>query len=202
MIKIFINPGHGCSNGGEDPGAVGYGLHEDEVAFCIGTRVEKYLQNAGVTTKVYQYGGKQNDKDNVVLGNICDTSNYWGADIFVSIHCNAFNGAANGTETYYYPGSTEGNKLANAIHNKIINTIPDLTNRGVKSFNHFVTHYTDAPAALVECAFIDNKHDNDLLKYRANDFAQAIAKGILEYAGIKPDVVDSHNICPYCGKAI
>lgn len=206
MLKVFINPGHGNSNGGEDPGSVGYGLHEDEVAFCIGSRVEKYLQNAGITTKLYQYGGKQSESNSQVLGNICDTSNYWGADIFVSIHCNASEyHTASGTETFHYYGSVEGNKLATAIQNQIINAIPDLTNRDVKEESHFVTRYTNCPAALIECAFIDNQHDNNLLKYRANDFAKAIAQGILLYAGLKPDCIDKpadKSVCPHCGKPL
>lgn len=189
-MKVFINPGHG----GDDCGAVGYGLKESDVAFCIGARVESYLKNFGLNTKLFQYDG---------LENICDESNKFNADVFVSIHCNACNTTANDTETYCYYNSFEGGKLATDIHNQIVKALPELTNRGAKEAGFFVLKYTTCPAVLVETAFIDNFHDNQLLKSRADDFAKAIAQGIRDYLGIQPDVVDSPaDTCPYCGKPL
>lgn len=189
-MRIFVNPGHG----GEDCGAVGYDLKESDIAYCIGARVESYLKKFGLITKLFQYDG---------LETICDESNKFNADIFVSIHCNACNTTANGTESFCYYDSVEGKKLATSIHNQIIKTLPQLTNRGVKEAGFFVLKYTNCPAVLVETAFIDNYHDNQLLKFRFNDFAKAIAQGILSYAGIKPDIIDFHAdkiLCPHCGK--
>ncbi len=99
-MKIFINPGH-CID--SDSGAVGFGLTEAEVAMQIAKRVSHYLAAVGYKTKVFQYDG---------LEEIVDVSNYWDADLFVSIHCNAFNGAARGTETFYFHNSVEGENLA------------------------------------------------------------------------------------------
>ena len=93
MTKIFINPGH-CV--GVDPGACGNGLKEADVALKIAHRVQDYLQVVGLVTKVFQYDG---------LGEICADSNSWGADLFLSIHCNAATGSASGTETLYCAGS-------------------------------------------------------------------------------------------------
>lgn len=182
MARVFINAGHG----GNDSGAVGFGLKEKDVAYCIAARVESYLHKFNLPTKLFQIDG---------LEKICATSNNWDADFFVSIHCNAFNGTANGTESYCFYGSSEGRKFATSIHNQIVKTFPELTNRGVKEAGYYVLGHTNAPAVLVETAFIDNLHDNELLKNRADDFARAIAQGILLFVGITPDLV----ICPYCG---
>ena len=90
--QVFINAGHG----GKDSGAVGYGLKESDVAYCIAARVATYLSKFKLAAKVFQYDG---------LEKICATANQWDADLFISFHCNAFNGSANGTETFHFYNS-------------------------------------------------------------------------------------------------
>ena len=166
-MKIFINPGHG----GIDSGACGNGLKERDVVLKIGKRVEKYLRDVNYDVKLFQYDG---------LGEICDASNYWGADLFVSIHCNSFNTYAQGTETFYFYGSSSGEKLATCIHKQLVNSLP-LVNRGVKQKGFQVIADTNCPAVLVETAFIDNPDDAKLLVEREDDFARAIARGVTDY---------------------
>lgn len=183
MKKIFINPGHYI---GVDPGAVGNGLEEARVAMNIANRVSKYLQAVGYVTKVFSYDG---------LAVICEDANSWGADLFVSIHCNAATGWARGTETYT-TGSVWGTKLAKAIQNQILKHIPETVDRGVKIRGFYVIQYTSMPAVLIETAFIDNPIDAKLLVNREDDFARAIAVGITDYFSFNaqnlmmPDVVD------------
>ena len=111
------------------------------------------------------------------LQTICDKANSWGADLFVSIHCNAANGSAKGAETYYFADSRAGRKLANHIQRQLINSLP-LVDRGIKTANFVVLTNTIMPAVLVETAFIDNAHDAELLRDKQDDFARAIARGI------------------------
>ena len=113
-MKIFINPGHG----GIDPGACGNGLKERDVVLKIGSRVEGYLKAVGYETKLFQYDGLQR---------ICNESNAWGADLFVSIHCNA--GGGTGSETFYYYGSAKGRKLAEAIQKQMVDSIGTVNRR-------------------------------------------------------------------------
>lgn len=179
-MKIFINPGHG----GTDPGACGNGLKERDVVLKIGKRVENYLRAVGYDVKLFQYDG---------LGEICNAANDYGADLFVSIHCNAANGKARGTETYCFYGSTNGRKLATAIQRQLIDSI-DTVDRGVKEAGFYVLSGTNMPAALVETAFIDNPQDAALLVEHEDDFARAIARGISDYFATDkplPDVIDA-----------
>ena len=83
-MKVFINPGH-SPNGNPDPGAVNYAmnLRESDIAESIAVKVQDFLIAAGVDV----VGCVQSDS----LEEICDTANHSGADIFISIHCNAFN---------------------------------------------------------------------------------------------------------------
>ena len=163
-MKIFINPGHG----GADTGAIGHGLIERDVALLIARRVEHYLQAVGYDTFLFQFDGLQA---------ICDKANSWGADLFVSIHCNAANGSAKGAETYYFADSRAGRTLANHIQRQLINSLP-LVDRGIKTANFVVLTNTVMPAVLVETAFIDNVHDAELLRDKQDDFARAIARGV------------------------
>jgi len=172
-MKIFINPGHG----GTDPGACGNGLREADVAFNIARRVENYLQDVGYDVKVFQLGGVDDD-----LETICDESNAWDADIFVSIHCNA--GGGMGTETYHWYNSELSARLANCIQQQIVESLP-VQNRGVKQAGFYVLINTDCPAVLVETAFVDNGFDYRLLREKQDDFARAIARGITDFfAGV------------------
>ena len=177
-MKIFINPGH-CV--GLDSGACGYGLQEAQVALNIGYLVEKYLRDVGYDVKVFQADD---------LAEIVDVSNYWDSDIFVSIHCNAYNGIACGTTTIFYEYSTEGANLAQAIQNQIVQRLGTvdrgITDKIAGGYDAYVVKHTHCTACLVETAFIDNPADNILLADNQDDFARAIVCGITDFvAGVK-----------------
>jgi N-acetylmuramoyl-L-alanine amidase len=185
-MRIFIDAGH---NGrGIDPGAVGpSGLLEANVALAVARLVNTKLQGIGIETKMYRdgnipfYGGSSNTD----LRHRCNVANSWGADYFVSIHCNSASPAAHGTETYCYKFGGNGEKLARCIQDRLIHAV-GLTNRGVKEGNFAVIRDTSMPAVLVELAFISNSAEEKLLAdERWQDiFAKAIAEGILDFLGI------------------
>ncbi|BEU87814.1 hypothetical protein TAMA11512_12780 [Selenomonas sp. TAMA-11512] len=171
-MKVFLNPGH-APNGIPDPGACGRGLRECDVAKSVADLVEHYLTAAGV-----EVVGNMQDDD---LYTITSVANASGADIFVSIHCNAFNGNAKGTEVLVYPGSDAGRKLGDCIQRQIVDSL-GTTDRGLKDRpNLWVLKSTDMPAVLVELAFIDNAGDAALLRERQDEFARAVARGITDY---------------------
>ena len=169
-MKIFINPGHDprIDSGAVNPNT---GTRECDVVRKAGEMLADYLANAGCIVKIMQ------DDD---LGMVCDTSNEWGADLFVSLHCNASQGRnARGTETWYK--SFNGQRLANYIQSQIVlstNTI----DRGVKqSDGLWVLRSTDAVAVLVEMAFIDNDDDLAFMNENLDKIVRAIARGITDY---------------------
>ena len=173
-MNVFLNPGH-APDGNPDPGAVNAetGLRECDVAKAVADLAEGYLKAAGVTV----VGNLQDDS----LAAITDAANGSGADVFVSIHCNAFNSEANGTEVEVYPGSEAGAKLGGCIQRQIVDSL-GTTDRGLKERpNLYVLKHTDMPAVLVETAFIDNEGDAALLRDRQDDFARAIARGVTDY---------------------
>lgn len=181
-MKVFLNPGH-APDGIPDTGAKNAetGLRECDVAKNIADLVEKYLVAAGVEV----VGNIQSDNlyydSDYPQPCVCAEANASGADIFVSIHCNAFDGEAHGTETFAYAPGGEGEKLAGCINNQIVASLGTL-DRGVKfRDDYIVLEHTDMTAVLVETAFIDSDIDEPLLRTKQNDFARAIARGITDY---------------------
>ena len=178
-MRVFLNPGHapcGCP----DPGAVnsGTGLRECDVAKNIAVLVEKYLTQAGVSVS----GNLQSNS----LYEVVSASNNIDADVFVSIHCNAFNGVAHGTETWHYHTSKYGKLLAGCIQRQIVDAL-GTADRGIKGAvphtdnSLYVLNNTDAVAVLVETAFIDNADDEVVLRTKQDEFASAIARGITDF---------------------
>ena len=189
-MKVFINPGHDIKY---DSGAVHYDtngnvdLRECDVAAKIGTAVQKYLEVAGCECYLMQSdnlaptpAGRSDYNDRQGM-TVTETANEWGADIFVSIHCNAATGTARGTEVECYNRMSNGSNLAQCIQSQLINSI-DTVDRGVKEMTDLlVLRYTDMPAVLVETAFIDNDDDMLVLVEHWDDIARAIARGVTDY---------------------
>lgn len=167
-MKIVVNGGHEPN---VDSGAVGSKVTEAEVTQKLMLLVSAYLEKAGCEVMAVQTAD---------LADICNVTNRWGADILVSIHCNAFNQKAKGTETFAYYGSREGDALAHHIQSQIVTSLAT-TNRGVKEAGFYVLKHTKCTAVLVETAFIDNKGDEQLLLDKTDEFARAIARGVTDY---------------------
>ncbi|MCX7822520.1 MAG: N-acetylmuramoyl-L-alanine amidase [Syntrophobacterales bacterium] len=79
----------------------------------------------------------------------------------------------------------ESARLAKTIHGNIVDSLRGLTtdikDLGVKSAPFYVLFGTTMPGILIEAGFISNREELELIK--SSQFAQAIAKGILE--GVK-----------------
>ena len=177
-MRVFLNPGH-APDGNPDPGACGFGLRECDVARNVVDLVAGYLAAAGVEV----VGCLQSDS----LHEVVSASNNSDADVFISIHCNACNGAANGTEVWHFYGSGAGETLASCIQNQIVTSL-GTTDRGTKGAKPgvnglYVLSNTDAVAVLVELAFIDHEGDAELLGTQQDEFARAIARGVTDYEG-------------------
>lgn len=182
-MKVYVNPGHDLEY---DSGAVNptTGTRECDVARRIGERVKLYLEAAGCEARLLQSdnlcGWDCNRDDRPVA--VCNDANEWGADVFVSIHCNACGShAARGTEVECYSSEGNGGLLAQFIQDQLTSSI-DTFDRGINEMPQLmVLKHTNMPACLVETAFIDNDDDLALLTEQEDEFARAIARGITDY---------------------
>lgn len=194
MAKIYLDPGHNHSGG--DTGATGYGLREQNISVQIGQKLKGLLEANGQQVKMSRYAVEDNIGNGTLRSSLSSRTadaNAWGADLFVSIHCNAANEKAYGTETYAYRVSSNGYRLAAGVQKHLV-ADTGRCNRGVKTANFAVLRNSNMPAILVETAFIDNPEDNAFLgsEIGKSHIAAAIAKGICEYLGLGykgPDAV-------------
>lgn len=177
MKIICIDPGHG----GKDPGACAGGVCEKDIALNVAKKIGVHLRAAGYNV-IFT---REQDKF-VSLGNRAAEANMWGADIFVSVHCNsAPNASANGMEVYVHTSrGADSTRAAHAIYDRLL-PASGLKGRGVKANNYAVLRETAMPAVLVELGFISNSDDRAKLVNFAwqDDAAKAIADGIVEAVG-------------------
>lgn len=173
-MKILINPGHSIE--GIDHGAIGKtGLWEAKANANIASLVKCYLCRKGVDSVIFQ---QKNSLQEVIK---YENANKF--DLAVSIHCNAATSSqANGVETLYYPsGVGKSKKLAECIQKELV-AITKLRDRGIKKRPDLAfLSQTKTTSALVECGFISNKREEQMLKDDCDLFARAIANGIIEY---------------------
>lgn len=174
-MKICIDPGHG----GKDPGAVSGGVQEKDINLAIALKLASKLIGTGHKTIL----SRRTDRF-VALWDRAVHANDMEADIFVSIHNNAAgNTEAQGTETLYYPGSDQGEKLASLVQKELVKKL-QRQDRGIKPRNKLIVlKCTSMPAILVECGFLTNPTERKLLQDEGFQqlAAEAIAGGIEKY---------------------
>lgn len=183
-MKIFLDPGHG----GKDPGAVGpTGLRESSVALGVAERLTRFLASAGHDVEI----SRADDATFVELEERAAHANRWGADLFVSIHCNASHDpAVRGFEVWTTPGQTEADKLAQSVFMNVGRAFPGEPGRkdtsdgdSDKEKKFYVLAHTKAPAILVETGFISHPETEAAMRSLTwmSGAAAAIAAGIIDW---------------------
>lgn len=159
---LFISAGHDDL----DPGAVGHGYTEADIALEFRDLLANYLRPRVVFSK----DGARDQ--NLPLRTAVKLAAKH--DVAVEFHCNAFNGTATGVETLSRPEDYAlGNRLCAAISEAL-----GIANRGAKpegSGQHSrLAFASQGGGIIVELFFIDNRSDLD--RYFAN--RQAVIESI------------------------
>lgn len=173
---VVIDPGHG----GSANGATYEGVAEKDLNLSIAKQAAQLLEEAGLTVLMT----RTSDQD-VGLYDRIDLANGQGADLFVSVHCNANveHDDVTGIYTCSHSQGTNGWRLAQLLHQ----TMRGAT--GAEDFgmeerpNLAVLRTSLMPAALVECGFMSTVSELEKLvqpAYQAQ-LARGIADGVLAY---------------------
>jgi len=109
-------------------------------------------------------------------------------DVAVSLHCNAFNEKATGSEVLYYHSSVKGKEIAKVFQRNVVRVL-GLTDRGIKpkgteDRGGYILRYTNAPCIIVEPFFIDNDKDLETVRNRYDDFVAALINSFKEIEAI------------------
>lgn len=166
-MKVVIDFGHGV---GSDRGAQGL-QSEESMINATGAKVVELLKAKGHQVLLVRPSNAKTVGDS--LKQRVTAANNSNADLYVSIHYNAFNGTAKGSEVF--ASSEKGKKYAKAVASNIAKL--GYTDRGVKDGSHlYVIKNTSMPAILVEGCFIDNAED--IARFNADAIAAAIVEGV------------------------
>lgn len=187
-FTIVIDAGHG----GYDPGKVGVnGANEKDINLSISIKLRDMLEKKGInvimtrekdealcsTNETYK---KSTDMINRVK--IIEDSK---ADITVSIHQNSFTSSSSkGAQVFYYNNSEKSRQLADLIQETMKAILADGNQRLAKANDtYYLLRKTSCPIVIIECGFLSNPAEADLLADDAyqNKAAEAICEGIMKY---------------------
>jgi N-acetylmuramoyl-L-alanine amidase len=186
MKTIAIDNGHGLNTAGKRTSIMPDGkiIKEWEFNYPTAKKLGNLLKYNGFNIMYVS-----DTEEDTSLKIRTDRANNAKANLFVSIHYNAYQGTwgnHGGIETYHYPNSVKGKELADLIQEELIKET-GLRNRGVKSANFQVLRESNMTAILCECGFMDNIEEAKLMLDEDYQMkcARAIAKGICKYFGVE-----------------
>lgn len=194
---IIIDPGHG----GFDGGAVAPdGTVEKDINLNISLYLQEYLELSGfsaVMTRSDDISLEDEGLSTIRQKKTSDIHNRMSLmestdnALFISIHQNKYHVEKySGLQVFYSPQlSEESSLLARHIQENVTEALQPQNEREIKKCGTSVYLIYNAvkPAVLVECGFLSNKQETELLK--TNDYqrkiAFSIATGIQDYVYCK-----------------
>lgn len=189
---VIIDAGHG----GEDGGAVAAdGTVEKNINLNIAIKLENILKFYGfnvIMTRTEDVMTADNDAVTIRQKKVSDIHNRFTIieknpdALFVSVHQNKYDDSTQwGTQVFYSGNNPKSKALADSIQNSVVSSIQKNNKRVVKKTGTeiYLLYHAKSPAVLVECGFISNYNDLQLLKrdeYQTK-IATLIADGIIKY---------------------
>lgn len=185
---IIVDAGHG----GFDPGKVGTNnALEKDINLAIAKKLQVLLEQNDINVIMTReddnglYQESDSNKKNADLRKRVEIINSSDAVIAVSIHQNSFpEESQKGAQVFYHQKSPEGKMLAEILQEQVKETIADGNHRVAKSNeSYYMLKKTECPLVIVECGFLSNWKEADLLINEAyqDKMAWAIHLGIMNY---------------------
>ena len=185
---IVLDAGHGTPDEGAQNNE---GMTEAKVNLEIAYKTKKLLEECGakvILTRsddnaIYDENAKTIGQKKVSdIKNRVKIGNESSADIFVSIHLNKISDTrCKGWQTFYNIRNKNSKKLATKIQESLNNTIEiENKRKPQKLTNIYIMKNVEIPITIVECGFLSNKEDANLLK--TDEYQEKLAWGI--YGGI------------------
>ena len=186
---IIIDAGHG----GFDGGASDNGIEEKEVNLDVALRLKEYVEQSGgiaVMTREEDVSTAKDGLEGLMAkkSDLTERKNMataYEGDAFVSVHMNKFQQSKYKGAQVFYANDEMSKKLGDEIQNSLKEVLNDGNERVAKKTEGGVLILKDAtvPSVIVECGFLSNPREAELLKtdeYRQK-LAFAIYTGIVNY---------------------
>ena len=188
VTTVVIDAGHG----GIDPGKVGVNdALEKDINLSIALKLKKYLEQQDIRVVMTRetdeglYEESDSNKKVRDMKNRLDIMEKTAPALTISIHQNSYpEESVSGMQVFYYETSTEGKALAEIMQQTMIESLKPQKERTAKANDtYYLLKKTTVPIVIVECGFLSNRAEAELLV--SSDYqekmAWAIHMGVLRY---------------------
>lgn len=114
----------------------------------------------------------------------CAEANKWGANLYVPIHTNAFNGKVSGTRIFCYSMSDESYKACKAVYDALAPITPGKSENITQRAELYEVKTPAAPTVYIEVDFHDVPDVAKWIIEHTGEIGEAICKGICNYYGV------------------
>lgn len=189
---IILDAGHGRRRSEEQQQK--NGVTEADINLKIMLKVQSLLEQAGSTvilTRSDENGIYDIDKTTLRQKKVSDIQNRVKignssqADVFISIHLNKIPQQQYwGWQTFFKKDNENSKRLAQNIQQALNETIQKENKReSLKIENIYIIEHVEIPTAIVECGFLSNPEEKELLQQEEyqDKLAWGIYIGIMDY---------------------
>ena len=187
--KILVDAGHGEPDGGAEGKS---GVLEKDLNLAVARFLQGYLEQSGaevMMTRTEDSGIFDGDSQSIRQKKRSDLTNREKmmeeseAELFISIHMNKFSDPKySGPQVFYSRQSPDSEPLAKAVQKELVSVLNPAEERAVKPAGKdiYLLSRAKIPAVLVECGFLSNPAEEQLLL--TEDYQKKTAWAI--YCGI------------------
>lgn len=184
-IEVVLDPGHGDS----DPGKIGINQAlEKDINLSIAKKVQSRLKKEGVQVLMTRENDEMLAKESDTNKKIQDMKarvqlmNESSPKLVVSIHQNSYTDERiHGAQVFYYAQSAEGKEVAEIMQKALLEMDESNKRQAKPESTYYILKRTKPPTIIVECGFLSNREEAELLV--SDDYqeklADAITAGIL-----------------------
>lgn len=170
MKKIYLSPSDQPAN------LYAYGNTNEKVVCCeISAYAEKALRRNGFDVIT---------GTSTSLSARCSEADKWGADLYIPVHTNAFNGKVSGTRMICYRLSGEGYKACQAIFDALAPITPGKSENITANPGLYEIKTPKAPTAYIEVDFHDVPDVAKWILENTEQIGEAICKGVCNHYGV------------------
>lgn len=184
---VVLDAGHG----GADPGKIGVNdVEEKTLNLAIAKKTEELLKTEGIDVAMTREEdemladtGGQKTKTGDMKARV-EKINKLAPALAVSIHQNSYHQeGVMGSQVFYYSHSEEGKMAAELMQEALLILNPDNNRKAKANDTYYLLKRTEVPTIIVECGFLSNWEEAELLKDEEyqEKVAESIANGIKAY---------------------
>ncbi len=187
--RFVIDPGHG----GEDPGKMSpTGVMEKDINLAIAKKLSAVISAGGGQVKLTRDSdvalsdneGTIRERKTADLKNRAKMAQNDAADIYLSVHCNAFPESRwSGAQTFYSPAVNGSKELAICIQEELTLHLGNTKRKALPDTSSLIFKEAKIPIVNVEVGFLSNEREEKMLQDSAyqDKICWAIYAGIVRF---------------------